>query len=619
VALVVTTDLTMVCDGSSGQDSGWTGEDGVNTEIYQQGTSSQVWQIGKNALETAVYDYYSENSNTAADVSAADTHLYMHIRCDIAPFLDYFSIKLIDGSSNYSTWHVVNNTGATEWYGEWKTFIIDLSSTPDDTSGTLSKSDVRTFNFIGDNRTSGNIRIVDNTYIDIVRFGTGITAYDDADTTAFDLADIVAISDSGTNKYGIIEEIGGIFFAKGRITIGDNSGTNDANFVTQNETVVWLAPTAQESMSTGLYQFNVVGNATGTTHCVIGTAVGSGDTQTGRDGSTFMAESGASIVGVDISTSNVSDVKLYGAVFRALGGTFDFDTSTTTNRAISGCTFDGLDQINVGQVPMRKCNILNTDAISTSGAIQMDNDTDIKNCLFVNNTNSIEIPADATGHFTFAGMEFSGGTYDVRYEGTTDYNINWSDAAGAPTIDNTSTGTLTAVSAVSATTTITVKDIGTGADIEGARVLLLASDATGDFPFEESVTEITRSSSTATVDHTAHGMTTGDFAYIQGANQTEYNGAYEITVTGVDDYTYTVAGTPVTPATGTIISTGGYFNSLTNPSGIVTDTRSIDSDQPVEGRVRKSTSTPLYKSSPLTGTVDTENGLNILVQLIPDE
>lgn len=61
---------------------------------------------------------------------------------------------------------------------------------------------------------------------------------------------------------------------------------------------------------------------------------------------------------------------------------------------------------------------------------------------------------------------------------------------------------------------------------------------------------ITRSGSVATVTHTGHGRATGDLMIIAGATQTEYNGEFEITVTGVDNYTYTVIGSPAIPATG---------------------------------------------------------------------
>lgn len=68
------------------------------------------------------------------------------------------------------------------------------------------------------------------------------------------------------------------------------------------------------------------------------------------------------------------------------------------------------------------------------------------------------------------------------------------------------------------------------------------------------VGSITRSTSTATVTtNDPHGYTTGDTILISGAGEIEYNGNVEITVTGATTFTYTVSGSPTTPATGTIL------------------------------------------------------------------
>lgn len=72
------------------------------------------------------------------------------------------------------------------------------------------------------------------------------------------------------------------------------------------------------------------------------------------------------------------------------------------------------------------------------------------------------------------------------------------------------------------------------------------------------ISSITRSSSTATVTTaTAHGLTTGDYVTISGAAQAEYNVTAKVTVTSTLIFTYTVSGTPVTPATGTLVGTNG--------------------------------------------------------------
>ena len=84
---------------------------------------------------------------------------------------------------------------------------------------------------------------------------------------------------------------------------------------------------------------------------------------------------------------------------------------------------------------------------------------------------------------------------------------------------------------------------------------------------DKTVSGITRVSTTATVTtSTAHGYTTLDTVNIRGATQSAYNGDFSITVTDATHFTYTVAGSPATPATGTIFANKGplVFNTYTN-------------------------------------------------------
>jgi len=72
---------------------------------------------------------------------------------------------------------------------------------------------------------------------------------------------------------------------------------------------------------------------------------------------------------------------------------------------------------------------------------------------------------------------------------------------------------------------------------------------------EVSIASITRSGSTATVTLSATPDTpysNGDEVEIQGADQSEYNGSFTLTYVSDTVFTYTVSGTPATPATGTI-------------------------------------------------------------------
>jgi len=64
---------------------------------------------------------------------------------------------------------------------------------------------------------------------------------------------------------------------------------------------------------------------------------------------------------------------------------------------------------------------------------------------------------------------------------------------------------------------------------------------------------LTRDGTTVTATVAAgHGFATGQTVRIAGANEPDYNGDFVVTSTGSTTFTYTIAATPTTPATGTI-------------------------------------------------------------------
>lgn len=72
------------------------------------------------------------------------------------------------------------------------------------------------------------------------------------------------------------------------------------------------------------------------------------------------------------------------------------------------------------------------------------------------------------------------------------------------------------------------------------------------------ISSITRSGSVATVTTTeAHGLTTGQTVTIAGADQDDYNISASVTVLTSTTFTIAVAGTPATPATGTMTYSRG--------------------------------------------------------------
>lgn len=84
------------------------------------------------------------------------------------------------------------------------------------------------------------------------------------------------------------------------------------------------------------------------------------------------------------------------------------------------------------------------------------------------------------------------------------------------------------------------------------------------------ISGITRSSTTATATTaSAHGLIAGDYVTISGATETEYNGTFAVaSVPTSTTFTYTVTGTPDTPATGSPVFTANYPALLVWPGGL---------------------------------------------------
>lgn len=94
--------------------------------------------------------------------------------------------------------------------------------------------------------------------------------------------------------------------------------------------------------------------------------------------------------------------------------------------------------------------------------------------------------------------------------------------------------------------------VGVGVDSgEDCRLLrrtqIVSSDISGR------TCTLTRAGAIVTGTLVAHNLATGDFVTISGADQVEYNGTFTLTgAPTADTFTYAIAGTPATPATGTI-------------------------------------------------------------------
>lgn len=609
--------------------TGWSGSSGaLDTEVYKQDGSGSggayAYQTGKNTLASCTFTP-AANINMTGNYTTP--HLYWTMRCDVLPFCELLNtgatnsglmVRVADGSGNYTQWHVA---GRDTWDGSWRNFVLDLTNTANthSTSGTLSLADVDVITWYTDNSNSGTIRIIDNTWLDAVRYGDGLIA-NSVTTEAFDFTDIALIDVAVANYYGVIQEYGGVLFAQGAVVLGDLTDTNDTNFVSSGETVYFL----DQLVSTSHY-------------AIVGVEATSATNPTDIDISGLVCKTvGSTGAEVDFSDTDLNSLSVVGSTFIDMG-TISFGSGTLATSKFSGCGASTLANCDVdgvtwelsglvtisGTTALDDCSFIDSSATASVSTASLET---INNCTFGSDgsNHAVELTAIGDGSMDwdnqlvgYATSDGSTGNEAIYVNvGSGSLTINVQTGASTPYI-RTAGATVTVV-AGAVPVSVTVKTTA-GVAIENANVMLRAADATGPFPYKESVT-ITNSGTTATVAHTGHGMKTNDKVDIKGAtNDNEYNGVKQITVTGVDAYTYVTAGSPASPATGTIVSTFVALEGLSSALGVVSTSRTYTTDQPVKGWARKSTASPFYKQADIIDEVTSASGFTTTAGLILDE
>ena len=128
---------------------------------------------------------------------------------------------------------------------------------------------------------------------------------------------------------------------------------------------------------------------------------------------------------------------------------------------------------------------------------------------------------------------------------------------------------------------MTVANLGASSPI---RTMLLLDHANNVY-LQVAVSQITRSGSVATVKANRHGFATGDTITVAGTGQTEYNISAAITVVDDDTFTYTVSGTPVSPAT--VAVSGGITASNPTSSRVAPGCSAVQVEVPAAGTTLK--------------------------------
>ena len=238
------------------------------------------------------------------------------------------------------------------------------------------------------------------------------------------------------------------------------------------------------------------------------------------------------------------------------------------------------------------------------------------NYTFTNYTSKHAVKITSADTYNFVSCTFDqSGTNDIETtHASGEVTINISGGGTVPTVTQTGAGTY------KINNFQTVKIIAqnsSGTKIQNARAFLRVNES-GGLPFEASVS-ISNSGTTATVTHTAHGLSTNDKVFIEGASHWVNNGVHQITVTAANTYTYTLSSAPGSSPTGTITSTFTLLEGLTDVNGEISASINITATQEAAGNVRKGSSSPYYKSANLIGDVSGSTATTFTAVMISDE
>jgi hypothetical protein len=564
----------------------------ANTDIFLQGAQS----LGRRQTTTGAAAGFCLQDAADNDCSAASVHVGFWVWVTHYGLLDDLRIIFSSGTGTPTNFDSHNFPFATEFpkTGGWLRVWVDVSRTPDTVGGTgLNEAALRQYgaqlSFTG---TPGGS--ADNFIIDVADFTDGTDALSLTGTGGV-WTDFTTADENTSNQYGVMRKINGVFVCYARVQLGTASS------------LVF----SDSSFSIVFPQQNLVENS------FMGINIDLQHASTNIDwASAFIGSAGT---------------KQGDLIVTGTSGTFDVTNTTlaalriitlTSQCVITGCILSACGQITQGGATITDCSIINNTAasnvISTITTVES-----ITNTLFQSDGtgHAIEITGTAA-NISLTNLDFSGYAAVDGSTGNEAIYINIATGSMDLVVDGGTTPSIRtagcAVTVISGAVTVevTVKD-GEGANIENARVLLTA-DAGGPFPSNVTVT-IANSGTTATVTHGTHGMATNDKVMISGASHNANNGVFSITKIDANSYSYTMGSTPGSNPTGTIKAWFVALYGLTNASGYLSASRVYNSDQPVSGRVRKSTTAPFYRSFNLTGTVDSVTGFSTTLQLILDQ
>lgn len=491
-------------------------------------------------------------------------------------------------ASNFKSWDVGGST--TYVYGGWVNYAVNTTVTADDTVGTgLGNSQWVGYAVWNTNAITKGSPCA----CDVFRYGRceARMAYGETANYAT-FAGFAAANDAATARWGLIQYKDGSYIVKGLIIFG----YVDAVDFRDSSKALFIQNTNKVTENFNTFEVRQTGSRVDLTSIAI-TALGT--VSRGRW----------------VTTDN-ADVNIDSCVFTNMG-VFGFASNST----ILNSTFKLCDIITQNGATFTGCTI---DSGRGAKAMVVDTVNVVTNTTFVSDGTGYALEGfSSAGDYTFTGLTFTGyasgngttGNEAIHVLATSGV-VNLNITGGSPTPSVHTEGATVNLVSGSVNVTVYVKTTG-GVAITDAVVLVIAADG-GPMPYNVAVTGIVNSGTLATVTHTAHGMATNDKVQILGASLIPNLGVFTITKINDNSYSYIMGSAPGSSPTGDIRATYVALSG-TSTGGYITMSRVFASSQPITGRVRKSTGSPLYKTGDILDTIDFEDGWSTTVMLILDE
>lgn len=583
-------------------------------DYYIQGTGCWSQSLGtKTGLS------FSLMADAGADISAnfaTNDVVFMWQVLQAGNGMDTFNngglrFAIAADADNADVWYVGGNDFGRNPYGGFQNVAVDPTLTVDDTIGAGAGGVWRYFGSVLN--TLVQISKGSPHAVDAIRYGRGEFYIWDGEAGNYANFTGMASTNDGINaRWGQFQETGGTFLWKGLMSFGKDASA--VSFVDSNKTIsIDNTPRTYEDFNR--IEVNNTGSWVSWSNITLLSL-------TPLDPSGTLARGNIQIV-------DDASVEWNGCTFNGLN-----QLSFLTNSFITASIFNATNDISAGGGTFTNSVVQNSTVDTSTSAFIWNQATDPDGRLdgmeFIKGENdhhaiefgvlsptSITLRDWITSGFSASNGQASSTFHVKRTTGTVTINV----VGGTGNFTYMSDGATVNIVIDPVTTEVTVLDGRTAATppLENAFVRVEASNDSGDLPYRHAVT-INRVGTDASVnDSLGHGLATNDYVIIRGADQTEYNKAYPVTVVDASTFTFSVVGDPATPATGNPIITGAVIYGYTGPDGKISDTRTWTNPQPIVGVARKSTTSPLFRNGPITGTISTTTGFTTTVLMQSDE